>query len=122
MKTAQRILLIISGIGGILAAIIWFIVGMVFMIGANSTEFVADWVDSNPELTIEAAKALLTCMAVIFLILMVLAIVSAVISFKASGTDSKGLLIVTIVFGVLSGVEIAIVGAIFGLIARNQKQ
>ena len=118
MKTAQKILMIIGGIASIGMTFLWFIVSMIFFIGAGSAEFIEKYNDDDPE----AVKAMLMVIGVIFCIMAILAVVNAIVAFKGKNTDKKGLLIMNIVFGALSGVEVNIVGAIFGLIARNRKK
>ena len=121
MKTAQKILMIIGGIASIGMTLLWFILAMVFFIGAGSAEFINKYNSDYPELDADAIKIMLIVIAVMFCILTVLALINAIVAFKGKNTDKKGLLIQNIVFGALSGVELNIVGAIFGLIARNQK-
>lgn len=121
MKNAQKILMIIGGIASIGMTLLWFIVSMIFFIGAGSAEFVEKYNDDYPSLDPETVKVMLMTIGVIFCIMAILAVVNAIVAFRGKSTDKKGLLIMNIIFGALSGVEINIVGAIFGLIARNQK-
>ena len=55
-----------------------------------------------------------------FMILLVLAAIGAIITFTAKKKLTKGLLIATVVFGILSCTEVSAVGAIMALvIGRN---
>lgn len=120
MKTAQKILMIIAGAVSIGMTLLWFILSMVFFIGAGNAEFINDYVAEHPDLDAEIVKSVLVMLGVIFCIIAIMALINCIVSFKGKNTNSKGLLIANIIFGVLSGVEVNIVGAIFGLIARNQ--
>ena len=122
MKTAQKILMIIAGAVSIGLTLLWFILSMVFFIGAGNVEFINDYIAEHPDLDAEIVKSVLVMLGVIFCIMTIMALLNCIVAFKGKNTNSKGLLIVNIVFGALSGVEVNIVGAIFGLIARNRKK
>ena len=122
MKTAQKILMIVAGVVSIFMVITWGICAGMFFVGANNTEAINDYIANHGDLTEEAVKIVFMSIGVMFAIFAVASVINAILAFKAVNTSSKGLLIANIVFGVLSGVSVNIVGAIFGLIARNMKK
>ena len=120
MKTAQKILMIIGGVASVLMVITWIICAAAFIGIANSESAINDYTADHPDLTAEVIKLMFMSIGIMFIIFAVASVGNAIVAFKAINTSSKGLLIANIVFGVLSGVTVNIVGAIFGLIARNR--
>ena len=72
-------------------------------------------------MTTEFAKAYFMTLGIIFFVLAVMNIVSAIVAFKGRNSMSKGVMIGNIVIGALACAEINIVAAIFGLIAISRK-
>ena len=123
MEKAKRILFTIAGILSIVCVVAYLITGSVFLAVANNVDFVEKMADeSTGSMDAEAVKAIFMMFGVIFIICGLLSIVNIILSFKGKNSDSKGIMIANIVIGALSGVEINILAAIFGLIARNQKK
>ena len=122
MKTAQKILMIVAGVVSIFMIITWGICAGMFFAGANNTEVINDYTADHANVTEEAVKVVFVSLGVMFAIFAVGSVANAIVAFKAINTSSKGLLIANIVFGVISGVTVNIVGAIFGLIARNMNK
>lgn len=122
MKTAQKVLMIIAGALSIFMVIIWAICAGAFFVCANSDKYILDYIAEHPDVTEETAKAALMAVGIMFAIFALFSIINAALSFKAVSTDRKGLLVLNIIFAVLSSVMVNLVGAIFGLIARNQKR
>ena len=122
MEKAKKILFTISGILSIVSIVVFLVLAIVFMAVGNSVEAMEDLAnDSTNDMDAEAFKALFLCLGVMFIFFMIFGIVNTILCFKGRNSDSKGIMILNIVFGALSGIEINILAAIFGLIARNQK-
>ncbi len=132
MKSASRILLLISGILSIVAAVLYLIFGilMLAMTGESGKAAMQEAINNGTVtvasgLTQEEAIAALQGMAlavgVVFMFLVVFCIINSVLSFKARNHQTKGLLILNIVFGALSGVLLNILGGIFGLVSRSNE-
>ena len=132
MKSASRILLLISGILSIVAAVLYLIFGilMLAMTGESGKAAMQEAINNGTVtvasgLTQEEAIAALQGMAlavgVVFMFLVVFCIINSVLSFKARNHQTKGLLILNIVFGALSGVLLNILGGIFGLVGRSNE-
>ena len=126
MKKATRILLLVSGIMSIVDAVILLITSIVFMV-LSSPSLRQYYVDGlrdgsvhssftgSPEEVAKAIQAVFLVVGIILLFVTIFAIANAVVSFLARNKESKGLYIMAIVFGVLSGVAVSVVGGIFGL-------
>ncbi len=65
--------------------------------------------------------AVFVVLGIVFLILVVFCIANAVLSFIAREKQNKALYIINIVLGVASGVELNVVGAIFGLVTISRE-
>ena len=125
MRKASNIILLISAILVILCTILYVVFGAVFI-----------WLGSTPEGAQELAKnaglgdgpydpavlqALAVFLGVVLIFAAIFAVVDAVMCFLARGRQTKGLYIATIVFGVLSGFALSLLGGIFGLVANAQE-
>ena len=117
MEKAKRILFTVSGVLSIVGIVLWFILGIAFIVLSNEIKPSAD---VTPE-EADALKALFVVYGGLFIFFAVMSIVNAIICFKAKNSNEKGIMIVSIVFGVLSGIGLNILASIFGLIVRNRK-
>ena len=97
----------------ILGAVIFFIVGSPLI----SQHFEGEGAEAGKI----AYTVSMMCSGVLFVFLAVMALLSAKFSSKAKIEQSKGTLIMAIVFSALSGTEFGVAGGIIGLIA-NYKQ
>ena len=122
MKKAQKILMIVAGVVSIVMILVWAIYAGIFYAVANNDKAIDDYIIKHSNVTRETVIALMIALGVMFTIFAVCSLINAIVAFRAKNTDKKGLLIINIVFGILSGVSINIVGAIFGFVARNQKK
>lgn len=117
MEKAKRILFTISGVLSIVGIVLWLILGIVFMVCANSTEVIEKAADGED---VEVIKAMFTTVGVMFIFFAIMSIVNSILCFKGRNSNSKGIMIINIVFGALSGIEINILAAIFGLIVGSR--
>ena len=132
MRKASEIILLVGAIVSIVAAVVYATIGGVFAaLGALPTEEVVKaiqdgtWrtdVPGTVEQQAEAIKLIFTGLGVMFLVFGVLCVPNAVFGFMARTRKTQALYVCNIVFGVLSGTEITLVGGIFGLIANGQEE
>ena len=120
MNVAKKVLMIVGGAASCVAALVYFILGIVFITMANN-EDVLDKSVGDSSLSPEDIKVLFIALGVCFFIAIILCIINAIIAFKGANSNSKKLMILNIVFGALSSVSINIVGAIFGLITISKE-
>ena len=122
MEKAKKILFTVSGVLSIISIVVFLILAIVFIAFGNNVEAMEELAnDSTNGTDAEAFKALFLALGVMFIFFMIFGIVNTILCFKGRNSDSKNVMILNIVFGVLSGIEINILAAIFGLIARNRK-
>jgi hypothetical protein len=122
LEKAKRILFTVAGILSIVAIVAWAIAALCMFVIAGDLELLQKMADSSSEeITIEFFQIYFGVLGGLFVVFAIMAVVNTIFCFKGKNSDSKGIMILNIVFGVLSCVEINIVGAIFGLIARNRK-
>lgn len=141
MKKASQILFLIGGIVAIFLTILWLVLAIVYFIyggvaaivaGTASGDVtqemyqtVANWMKANGfnilvQSDWKAAAAQLAGTGVLFIIMSVFAIPAAVLCFVArKPSASLGLLITTLVFNILGGAPIGIVGAILGIVDKS---
>ena len=128
MKKAARILFLISGIFGIVAAVSFLIAGIVYTVLGASVPLIIQalqegTIPAEAGMTAEEYAPILAGVfigvGVWFMISAALDIVVAVISFNARNTDKKPLFIASIVFGVLGLTFVGAVAGVFGLIAGD---
>ena len=122
MEKAKKILFTVSGVLSIISIVVFLILAIVFIAFGNNVEAMEELAnDSTNGTDAEAFKALFLALGVMFIFFMIFGIVNTILCFKGRNSDSKNVMILNIVFGALSGIEINILAAIFGLIARNRK-
>ena len=122
MEKAKRILFTISGVLSIISVVVFLILAIVFIAFGNNVEAIEELAnDSTNGTDAEAFKTLFVGLGVMFIFFMIFGIVNIILCFKGRNSDSKNVMILNIVFGALSGIEVNILAAIFGLIARNRK-
>ena len=122
MEKAKRILFTISGVLSIISVVVFLILAIVFITFGNNVEAMEELAnDSTSGTDAEAFKVLFVGLGVMFIFFMIFGIVNIILCFKGRNSDSKNVMILNIVFGALSGIEVNILAAIFGLIARNRK-
>ena len=118
MEKAKRILFTVSGILSIIGIVMWLILGIVFIVLAGNVEFIDD-ATATPE-EAEAFKLMFTTCGGMFIFFAIMSVVNTILCFKAKNSNAKGLMILNIVFGAISGIEINILAAIFGLIVGSK--
>ena len=127
MRVASRVLLIIGAVVSIICALTFLILGGVF--SAVGSLSLADIEKGIQEGTIntgfegtvseqaEAVKLLFTVLGAMFLVFGIACIPNAVFAFIGMGRRGNGVYVCNIIFGVLSGTAVTILGGIFGVIA-----
>ena len=132
MKTTSKVLLVIGGVLEIVAALGFLIFAIVFLVmgSPEAKQAIIDGLNNGsiqttaqgtPEEIASAMQVLFLTFGYIFLGLLPFAILAAVFSFVSNSKPSKTKLILTMVFSFLSGIEISLIGGIFGLIALRKE-
>lgn len=121
MNNAKRIILRIGGIMCCVFCFIWLIVGCVYTALAFDTALMEKMADGTANTSADAFKTIFLSVGIMFFIGFIFAILCAIVSLKGINSDSKKQMVLIIIFGALSLVEVPIVGAIFGLIAISKK-
>ena len=134
MKKATQIVLLVAGIIAIILAVLYFVLGILYVAAgvfvalldagsitwADLPQWAIDLLEKisagHTYETLAAASAGLIAGGVVLLIMAILCVPAAILSFQARSKDSKGLYIACIVLGVLSGTGVAMIGGILGLI------
>lgn len=132
MKRASNILLLIGGILEITAAVGFMIAGVVMLLFGTpvmtnllreiATEAAKDSTTSvSVDTLMQIFMYTFVSMGVTFLVTCVISVVGAILTFKASKNQTRGLFIASMVFGILSGTVVATVGSILGLISSTRE-
>ena len=126
MEKAKRIVFTVA-VGLSIGMIFMFIIcGACMLVLSENIEFIEKYAESSTDpMTTEFAKAYFMTLGIIFFVLAVMNVVSAIVAFMGRSSMSKGVMIGNIVIGALACAEVNIVAAIFGLIAisrNNRKQ
>lgn len=122
MEKAKRILFTVAGILSIVAIVGWAIAALSMFVIAGNLELLQKMADSSSEeITIEFFQIYFGVLGGLFVMFAIMAVVNTIFCFKGKNSDSKGIMIINIVFGVLSCVEVNIAAGVIGLIARNRK-
>lgn len=122
MEKAKRIVFTVA-VGLSIGMIFMFIIcGACMIVLSENIEFIEKYAESSTDpMTTEFAKAYFMTLGIIFFVLAVMNVVSAIVAFMGRSSMSKGVMIGNIVIGALACAEVNIVAAIFGLIAINRK-
>jgi len=134
MKKASKVLFLIGGIVGILAAIAFLAVGIVLLsVGVLATSpDIPDWaqkiineiIAENPGYTITQVANTLKVSGAVLIVFFVVAVAAVVLSFICSSKEYRplALLIVATAFAVAGGTVFSILGGIFGIINWAQER
>lgn len=133
MKKVSRILLLVAGIYSLVCASIFIILGIVFLVYSSPDKkdiviegikrgFITTVYQGTVEEKAQFVQTLWKVLGVISLVECVFGFINAFVSFTARKNETKPLHIINIVFGVISGLVINVVGAIFGMIALNRQE
>ena len=117
MEKAKRILFTVSGVLSIIGIVLWLILGIVFIVCANNAEVIEKAADGED---VESIKAMFSVVGVMFIFFAIMSVVNTILCFMGRNSNAKGIMIINIVFGALSGIEINILAAIFGLIVGSR--
>ena len=130
MKKASKILLIVGGALGIFLALLFLIIGIVFLTfttpeakeliiqGLNNGTVRSD-LPGTPEQQALVIQSMFLGLGIGFIVAVPFYVVSSIFSFVANGKESANLFIVTMVFGILAGNTAAFLGGLFGLICQK---
>lgn len=130
MRKASKIIYLVAAILSIVAAVCYLICGIVMLVLPNIPEIIEaieQEIAKNPELpadALEIFKAFFVFYGVCAIITAICAGVNSFFAFKAHGQEkpSKSLNVLNIVFGVLGGVLVNVVAAIFAFVANGQEE
>ena len=133
MKKIANILLLVAGILGIISAVGYAIASIVmFVLGAGATEIIIQGLQDGSiqvagypnEVSAEQAAFLfktgMTVAGVIFLLVLIFAVTEIILTFRARRVGTQGSYIAVLVFAILSGNLISLVGSIFGLVGQDE--
>ena len=131
MKKVSNILLLIAGIYSIVCAATFLILGILFVVASSDAckEQIIEMLErgtlttsyvGTPQEQAQFIQTVYSVLGITMLVVCVFQFINVFLSFAARKKETKPLYILNIVFGVLSMVEVNVVGAIFGLIALNQ--
>ena len=129
MKSASKILYLVSGILGLASIVGYLIFAVLFFVGP-SIAFIADLFNkaaaqSGQSIPEEVVLGVCVIFGIMFIISAALSLVSALLCFKArkalDNNKNPGPHIAAIVFGVLGGNYLAIVPAVFAFIVNGKK-
>ena len=132
MRKASKIIFLVAGIYSIATVVLLFVFGILFevMSSKESTATVIEAIERGIITTayvgtVEEKAAFVQSLyggfGVAFFIFAAFGVVNSILAFIARGKDSKGIYVLNIIFGILSLIVVNVVGAIFGMIALNQK-
>ena len=123
MVKARDILYKVSAILSLVFAIIWAVVTVIYLIAGVVTIIAGalSMADGGDAAGLASGIGFLFG-AIWFAVMSVCSFINMGLSKKAPVENTKKTYITSIVFSVLSGTEVGIVGAIFGLILLNQNQ
>ncbi len=132
MKKAADILLIISGIisivwavGYLIAAIVFFILsspqfGQYIIDGLNNGS-IHSTIPGTPEQQVAAIQLAFLIVGIVMAIALAFSIACAVFSFIGRNKRSTVSYVLIIMFSVLSGTIVGLVGSIFGLVSKDEQ-
>lgn len=133
MTKASKILLTVAGVLSIISFVLYVVFTVIFFIGstANGQQEILKALNdgtftytiegkSNAEVA-EVLSAACRVLGVVFVIAAVFTVANIVICFVGAKKQTKGLLILNIVFGALSGVLLNVLGGIFGLVGNARE-
>ena len=130
MKKASKILFIVSGAMGIVVSVGWFVASVIMFLFASPVfSSLVKQMAENTKYSEASIDAIIVILQLTFLIVGIaslvmtgFAVTSSVFAFRATKpSPSKSTLIINIVLGALSGNDVAIAGAILGLIAQSRE-
>jgi sulfite exporter TauE/SafE len=125
MANAKRVLFLVSGILSIIGIVSYIIIGCVMFGLAGNEAFISEFADSSsgvtPEEAKEIARVLFMGLGIMFIFFGIMCIINAILCFKGRNSNSKNIMILNIVFGVLSCIELNILAAIFGIVVGSKK-
>ncbi len=133
MKNVSRILLLIAGIVSFVCALVFLIMGIVYLAlttpeakqiiieGLQNGSINTSVVGQSVEEQAATIQIILGALGAVFMVWAVLALINGVISLVGRAKGTKGWMIINIVCGVVSGLIINLVGGILGVIANNQQ-
>ncbi|MBQ9900163.1 MAG: hypothetical protein IJM36_03420 [Acholeplasmatales bacterium] len=123
MVKARDILYKVSAILSLVFAIIWAVVTVIYLIAGVVTIIAGalSMADGGDASGLVGGIGFLF-FAIWFAVMSVCSFINMGLSKKAPVENTKKTYIISIVFSVLSGTEVGIVGAIFGLVLLNQNQ
>ena len=129
MKKASNVLLRVGLIVSIVYAVIFILFAILFTVFGQDfvKEFIIEESSRNggeakdAEIASSVLQATSIVCAAVFYYLGVMAAINAIVAKKALEEPNQKNYVLNIVFGVLSGVEVNLVGAIFGLIVSNRE-
>lgn len=127
MKRVANILFLVGGILSIVLAATWVCLAAMFYVFASEPfkELIIKGIEEgtinsdfpgDPTQVATAIQIMFLSFGISFTVMTVFSAINAVFAFKGRNTNSKGMFICNIVFGVLSGVEVNLVASIFALI------
>ncbi|MCR5078556.1 MAG: hypothetical protein K6B65_01350 [Bacilli bacterium] len=133
MKRASQILLLIGEIVEIVGAAVLLLLGIGFLVfalpsmtdvlieGLENGSIQTSFVGTNEEAA-RMIQATFSGVSVLMFVLAAFSAVGAIITIFARRNPTLSLLVATIILGIISGTEVAAVGAIFGIVSTTKEE
>ena len=123
MSAARKVLMIIAFVLSIGVVLTFALCAFAFFVSINNEELLTKLLDglNKQHISLDDGKLLVTIAGVVFAIFAFLALINACLSIKGVKSNRIGLMVINIIFGVISGIYINSLGAIFGLV-DNKKE
>ena len=123
MSVARKVLMIIASILSFGAVILFALCAVAFFVSMNNEELLEKLLDglNRNHISLDDGKLLVTIAGVIFAILAFLALINACLSIKGAKSNRVGLMVINIIFGIISGMYVNSLGAIFGLVDTKKE-
>lgn len=132
MRKVSNIMMLLNGIFSIIGCVTLVVMGIILIL--FGTPVFGDLVrqaleqyegsmpaDFDPELFISILSVTFIVLGIIFILSVAPMIVLAILSFKARGNHSRGMLLAIIIMSAILDSAFGIVGGIFGLIANRKE-
>ena len=123
MSTARKVLMIIAFAVSIIGVIAFAICAVAFFASLGNEELLLRVLDglNRKTVSVDEGKMIVTVLGVLFAVLAFFELINACLSIKGVKSNKSGLMVLNIIFGVLSGIYINSLAAIFGLVDGNKK-
>ena len=123
MSTARKVLMIVAFVLSTFAVIAFAICAVAFFASLGNEELLLRILDglNRKTVSVDEGKMIVTAFGIAFAILAFFELINVCLSIKGVKSNKSGLMVLNIIFGVISGIYINSLAAIFGLVDSNKK-